>query len=450
MPDHVAIIGAGFAGTLQAINLVRHDGPRATLIERRQRAGEGVAYGDADPMHVLNVRAAKMSAFPDEPDHFVRWLRDTGHQATAACFVPRRVYGAYLRDLLQTARSAHPDRLEVVHDDATDLVQNNNAVRIHLAGGDTIEADVGVLALGNLPPHAPPGLQATELDPDCYFGDPWRQDVASGLTSSDRVLILGTGLTMVDMVLKLRREGFDGPIAALSRRGLLPHSHDDQPAYEPINERPKPEASTIVAAVRERAQVVGWRNAVDELRPFTQSLWRAANQQQRARFLRHLRPWWDSHRHRIAPFVAADFADQIAAGKLTVLAARTCGFSQEDGAVSVSYRRRGSSEIEAVKFRRLINCIGPQGDLSRTNDPLLRALVARGTVRPDADHLGIDVDAQCRVVGADGQSSDGLLAIGPMTRGAFWEIVAVPDIRVQTWSVARHLSNAHWVGGEGL
>ena len=33
--DHVAIIGGGFSGTLLAVNLLRHDGPRATLIERR-------------------------------------------------------------------------------------------------------------------------------------------------------------------------------------------------------------------------------------------------------------------------------------------------------------------------------------------------------------------------------------------------------------------------------
>jgi uncharacterized NAD(P)/FAD-binding protein YdhS len=401
-------------------------------------------------MHVLNVRAANMSAFPDEPDHFVRWLRDTGHEATARCFLPRRVYGAYLRALLLAASSASPDRLAVVQGDAVDLVNKGHGVSIQLAGGETIEADVGVLALGNLPPHSPPGLHKGQLDPDFYFGDPWRHGSASGLAAEDHVLVLGTGLTMVDMVLKLRREGFEGPITALSRRGLLPHSHDEQAPYEPITQRPKPEATKLLSAVRDRARAVGWRNAVDELRPFTQSLWRAADRQERGRFLRHLRPWWDSHRHRIAPFVAEDLDRQLASGKLKVMAARTCEFSQEDGGVLVTYRRRRSRDTEAAIFRRLINCIGPQGDLSRTSEPLLKSLAKRGMIRPDADHLGIDVDAQCRVVGTDDHSSDRLLAIGPMTRGAFWEIVAVPDIRVQTWSVARQLSNAHWVGGEGL
>lgn len=86
MIEHVAIIGAGFSGTLQAINLLRHEGPRATLIERAPVAGTGLAYGAAHPSHVLNVRAANMSAFPDDPSHFVRWLEARGvpDAATAA------------------------------------------------------------------------------------------------------------------------------------------------------------------------------------------------------------------------------------------------------------------------------------------------------------------------------------------------------------------------------
>lgn len=450
MTGHVAIVGGGFAGTLQAINLLRHDGPRATLIERRPRAGEGVAYGDADPSHVLNVRAEHMSALPDDPGHFVRWLQASGHPADAETFVGRTVYGAYLRAMLDRARAAAPDRLAVIQDSAIDL-ECGAGVRIALAGGGAVSADVAVLAVGNLPPHAPPGLDPDLLDPDCYFGDPWRDDPASGLAPDDRVLILGTGLTMVDMVLKLRRGGFGGRILAMSRRGLPPNAHAAQPPFEPIRDRPTVAASRLVAEVRARALTVGWRNAVDELRPFTQSLWGAADEAQRARFLRHLRPWWDVHRHRIAPRVAEALAASQRDGSLEIAAAKTMGFVQiGDAGIEVAFRRRGHTEPETARFRRLINCIGPQGDLARTDEPFLRRLIDRGLLRPDAAHLGIDVDAQSRVVAASGATSDRLLAIGPMTRGAFWEIVAVPDIRVQTWSVARRLSNAHWVGGEGL
>lgn len=450
MTDHVVIVGGGFAGTLQAINLLRHDGPRATLIERRARAGEGVAYGDADPSHVLNVRAASMSALPDEPDHFVRWLSKAGHEATERTFVPRKVYGTYLREMLTRACTSNPHRLTVVQDDAVDIEFGDTSLSVRLASGALVDADIAVLAVGNLPPHSPPGLNPAELDPDCYCANPWRQDPAVNLTDKDQVLILGTGLTMVDMVLKLRSDGFMGRITAMSRRGLLPHPHGAQASYDPIGERPASEASRLLASVRRRADAIGWRNAVDELRPFTQAMWRAADEAQRARFLRHLRPWWDIHRHRIAPAVAETLERFQADGTLDIIAAKASGFAQGSRTIGVRYRRRGENAAETKEFRRVINCIGPQGDLSRTDQPLLRSLVDRGHVRPDAAHLGIDVDAQSRVVSATGQASDRLLAIGPMTRGAFWEIVAVPDIRVQTWSVARRLSNAHWVGGEGL
>lgn len=450
MAGPIAIIGAGFSGTLQALNLLRHEGPATILIERRARAGEGIAYGDADPAHLLNVRAGNMSAFPDAPDHFVRWLRDGGHAADARTFVARPLYGAYLRALLETARTAHPDRLKVLHDEATDIAAGEHDMRIALASGATLSAGRVVLALGNLPPHAPPHLEPAELDRDSYLGNPWARDPGLGLSDRDDVLILGTGLTMVDMVLKLRRSGFAGRVTAISRRGLLPHEHDDQTPFEPIRERPAPEASHLVAAVRRRAEVVGWRNAVDELRPFTQSLWRVADETQRSRFLRHLRPWWDVHRHRIAPAVADTLKRQIAEGQLQVIAAKISAFAPGPRSVAVTFRRRGTEQQETRTFRRVLNCIGPQGDLARTDEALLQRLLARGLVRPDAAHLGIDVDPQHRVIGAGGDVSDRLLAVGPMTRGAFWEIVAVPDLRVQAWSLARRLCNAHWVGGEGL
>lgn len=451
MIEHVVIIGGGFAGTLQAINLLRHDGPVATLIERRAQAGEGVAYGDADAAHVLNVRAANMSAFPDRPDHFVAWLADSGHDADPSAFVQRVVYGQYLRSLLRAACAAQPNRLRIVHDAATDLSLTGETISVELESGAALEADAAVLAVGNLPPHTPPGIDPDALPAHLYLGDPWHGDPAEKLGPEDHVLILGTGLTMVDMVLKLRRHGFRGRITAMSRRGLAPKRHAAQANFEPIGVRPPATASRLVRAVRARADQVGWRNAVDELRPFTQSLWRAASEAGRRRFVRHLRPWWDIHRHRIAPEIAEALDEDLRTGRLAIIAGKLASATPSpDGGIAVSFRPRGDAELRETGFSRIINCTGPQGDLRRTDEPLLRTLAERGVLRPDRARLGIDVDAQSRVVSAGGRTSDHLLAIGPMTRGAFWEIVAVPDIRVQTWRVARRLSNAHWVGGEGL
>jgi uncharacterized NAD(P)/FAD-binding protein YdhS len=449
MIEHVAIIGAGFSGTLQAINLLRHDGPRATLIERAPVAGTGLAYGAAHPSHVLNVRAANMSAFPDDPSHFVRWLEGCGVADPASAFIPRVTYGEYLRELLEAALRNANGRLTLVRDEVADIDFTDGAATVQLRSR-TIAADAAVLAVGNLPPHDPPGLDPAALSPDRYKGDPWDASVPENLSADDTVLVIGTGLTMVDVVLLLDARGYRGKIVALSRRGLLPRSHAAGSDWDKIAERPATMASNLVHQLRARSGEIGWRNAVDELRPFTQAMWGNASEAERGRFLRHLRPWWDVHRHRLAPEVHARLTAVIERGQLEVIAGKTLGFAEGPDGIEVRMRRRGADASETLLAQRIVNCTGPLGDLARTEEPLLQKLAARGVIRPDAAHLGIDVDNQGQTINADGDPNGNLYALGPMTRGAFWEIVAVPDIRAQTWSVARRLSNAHWVGGEGL
>lgn len=450
MIRHVAIIGAGFSGTLQAINLLRHDGPRATLIERAPVAGEGLAYGAAYPGHVLNVRASNMSALPDDPDHFVRWLAANGAGDASATFVQRVTYGAYLRDLLGKALEEAGDRLRLVRGDAVDVEQAGRGARVLLADGTAIEADTAVVAVGNLPPHDPPGF-GTGLSAARYKSDPWDRSVPRGLKDTDTVLLIGTGLTTVDVALLLESSGFKGRIVALSRRGLVPQRHDAPgPMFPKLAERPVAAPSELVRMVRARGEQIGWRNAVDELRPYTQAMWANASDADRARFLRHLRPWWDVHRHRLAPRVADRLAAMIGRGQLEVVAGKTISAEEAPDGITVTWRRRGGDTVETLTAQRIVNCTGPQGDLSRTTEPLLATLYARGVIRPDPAHLGLDVDARAQTIAADGRSNDWLYALGPMTRGAFWEIVAVPDIRQQTWTLARRLSNAQWVGGEGL
>jgi len=445
---HVAIIGGGFSGALQAINLLRHRGPQATLIERRDTAARGVAYSAAHPDHLLNVRATNMSALPQDPDHFQRWL-ERRHPALAGGFAPRLVYGDYLAELLDEARLAAPERLALLRAEAIDLVRQGESWRIALADGRTITADAVVLAPGNLPPHVPPEIGPKSLPLGVFASDPWSKDVAEGLTDRDQLLVIGTGLTMVDIALLLDAGGFRGTIVALSRRGLIPRAHGPTEAST-LDQRPSPNAVGLLRHVRARADQVGWRAAVDELRPYTEGLWAAADLPERQRFLRHLRAWWDVHRHRVAPPVAAKIRTMLEEGRLRIVAGKLADISPHGDGARVCYRERAEDGIATLHVRRIINASGPQGDLLRTQDTLLRRLLERGLIRPDPLRIGLDVTQQSEVIGKDGQPQPTLLAIGPMTRGTFWEIVAVPDIRRQTWAVARKLSNAHWVGGEGL
>lgn len=447
---HIAIIGGGFSGALLGINLLRHEGPRATLIERTPAAGRGTAYGTLHDGHLLNVRAANMSAFPDDKAHFARWLADAARGGPDS-FAPRRTYGDYLEELLRAAAAAAPERLALVRGEAVDLHEHGgDGAEIVLADGARIRADAVALAIGNLAPSPPPGIDAARLGADVYVPDPWRGDLAAGLARDDRLLVIGTGLTMIDVALLLEARGFAGSVLALSRRGLLPHGHAPVTMPPPPPERPPVAPAALLAAVRARADAVSWRAAVDELRPVTQDLWRAMTLDERRRFLRHLRPWWDAHRHRIAPEVAARIAAMRGDGRLAVAAGRIVAVEPAGGGARVTIRRRGADAAETITVRRIVNATGPQGDVRRTDEPLLRALHARGRIRADPLGIGIDVDRESRAIAADGTASDALMVLGPMTRGEFWEIVAVPDIRRQVWSVARRLSNAHWVEGEGL
>lgn len=436
MADHVAIVGGGFSGTMLAAQLARAGASRVTLIERCKEPGRGLAYGAADPIHLLNVRSANMSAWPDEPDHFVRWLEARGATAAAAGFAPRRLFGTYVQE--QLAETA--GKVEVLKADAEDLDVFATGVRTRLTDGRSVDADAAVLAIGNLPPPAPPGIDPSRLQPGSFFGDPWQAGVAEGLGPDDAVLVIGTGLTMVDMVLLLDERGFAGPILAVSRRGLTPRAHSaGPPPADRRQQAPGTNPSALLREVRARGEAVGWRHAVDELRPFTQQMWRDAPVDHRRQFLRHLRPWWDVHRHRIAPEVHARVTAMIERGQLQVAAGKLMGGETLDRAASVRWRPRGSDEVETFSAARIINCTGPEGDLPRSPEPLLRDLLEKGAIRPGPVGIGVDVDPEMRVIDAGGSADPRLFAVGPLTRGALWEIVAVPDIRVQVQKLARTL-----------
>lgn len=450
--DHVVIVGGGFSGTLLAINLMRHGGPRATLVERRPRQlARGVAYSAAHPSHLLNVRAGNMSALPDEPDHFVRWL-DARGEGDRKTFVPRTIYGTYLREMLDDTVARSDGRLVHVEGEvcALDMVAGDG-VSLTMADGGRIAADTAVLAMGNLPPHTPPGLAPDDLPEGVYAADPWASDIAEGLGADDTIVLVGTGLTAIDAALLLDARGFEGQILAISRRGLSPRRHvDGAPAPRGVSDKPQGELSDLVRHVRARTAEDGWRTAVDELRPVTQMLWAAASEALRGRFLRHLRPYWDVHRHRLAPHVADRVEALVAEGRLRFTAGKMVSTKPAGRGADLTWRPRGETDAVVTRVARIVNCTGPQGDLLRSDESLFRHLLANGSIRPDPLRLGVDVDAQSRAIRRDGTPEDRIHCIGPMTRGGLWEVVAVPDIRQQSWDLARRLSNAQWVGGEGL
>jgi uncharacterized NAD(P)/FAD-binding protein YdhS len=429
---HVAVVGAGLSGALQAIHLVLAGAGKVSLIERSRVPGRGVAYGTDRPEHLLNVPARRMTAYADRPDHFTLWWAARGGDEEG--YAPRMVYGDYVR--AQLAEAMHG--IEIVHGEAVDIVATDAGEAVRLADGRTIAADAVVLAPGNLEPAVPGKFDVAALGA-AWVGDPWAADLGEGLGADDMIVILGTGLTAVDTALTLDARGFTGRILALSRRGLAPRAHEPrEPMVAPQEDLPA-SCTGMTRRLRRRSTEVGWRSAVHEMRSITQGLWRDAPEAERRRFLRHLRPWWDVHRHRIAPAVGATIARLEAEGRLSFAAGKILAIEPAGGGARLTWRPRGSEAIETVTAKQVVNCTGPEMNIVRAGEPMFDALIAAGRIRPDKLRIGLDVDWDCRVLGADGAPSATLSAIGPVTRGTFWESVAVPDIRVQADRVAKRL-----------
>jgi len=323
--------------------------------------------------------------------------------------------------------------------EAVAVTREGEGEAIQLAGGETLRADAVILSIGNLPPIVPAVIPA-DLPEGVFVADPWAGDIAAGLSAGDRVLLIGTGLTAIDAALTLEASGFEGRIIAISRRGMVPRPHDRSLLEVPnLPERPSGGMAEMTRMVRSNAERIGWQAAVDQLRPHTQALWASAPAGRRKRFLRHLRPYWDVHRHRIAPEIGERIEAMQRQGRLSFEAGKLVSVEPSGAAARVTWRRRGADGTEELTVTRIVNCTGPRGDVTRSGEPLLEQLAAAGRVRPDPCRIGIDVDENCRVIAGDGTPSPSLYAIGPMTRGALWEVVAVPDIRVQTDKLARQI-----------
>jgi uncharacterized NAD(P)/FAD-binding protein YdhS len=451
----VAIIGAGFSGTLLSLWLqaLSPAGTRICLIERRRRFGVGLAYSSDNPNHLLNVPAGRMSAFADAPTDFVDWLRRQRPNRlgdvlpTESAFVPRRLYGAYLEDLLQRARGHdHPARLELMQDDVVGVRDCASGVTLTVASGASLTAQLAVLAVGTT---APRPLHADILTLDkagLWRGSPWEQAAFTALDPRASVLLIGTGLTMVDAVISLLDAGHTGPIHALSRHGLLPRRHAGRHAPAISLPRPLPQGlaalTRLIRVKAEEAIAAGsaWQPVVDSLRPVTQDIWRALSTTDRRRFVRHLRAWWDVHRHRIPPQIADRIEAAEDSGQLRVSAGRMVRCRVDDGHACVVFRRREGGAVQVLHAARVVDCTGSGTDITRTADPLLQALLRRGAVRPDPLRLGLDVSAEGAAFSGAGLASSRLFAIGPLTKGAHWEITAVPDLRGQCRDLARLLA----------
>ncbi len=433
----VAIVGAGFSGVALAVHLARRGrgAPRVILIDKNQ-FGRGLAYGTEDRAHLLNVRASNMSLFADKPDHFSAWLVRRGESEGE--FAARALYGRYIQNALARTTGLFSPvmcrRGEVVS-----CGRSANGWRLGV-GDAEIEADVVVLAMGNRNPAPLPALEAAGID----AVDPWDASELRRIPQGD-VLLLGTGLTMVDAALSLSSKRGSGVIYALSRRGLLPRAHAAQaPPSSPAPVQLPDSLSGALAAFRAEVQAAAargepWQFVMDRLRPQTTMIWRRLPAESQRRFLRHLRPWWDTHRHRMAPAAAKQIEALQRQGRLRVLAGELVSAEPRGRSILILHRQRGSLVRHRLQVAGVVNCTGSVNDPRGADDPLIQQMLTDGLARPHATGIGLDVDADGRVIDATGAAHADLFTIGPPTQGAFWESTAVPNIRVSAAHLAQLL-----------
>lgn len=458
-PADILIIGGGLSGTMLAVQLLRLPGQRKILIiEPRAELGRGEAYSAVELGHTLNGNAARMSVDPDNPDDLTQWL--TAHIAgggwpesaeqdvpVSELFPPRGLFGVYVQQRLAEARAVgalQGSTVEHICAEAVDLQSDSGSMQLTLSDGRILRGSQAVLATGMFPAARTPQTQSSGLNAAAL--DPWDVAAMRELDPQSTVLIIGSGLTMVDTVVSLEQAGHRGPIEVFSRHGLLPHVRRQPPAWvdflaaDHSIRTPRQLVRELRRHCRDAiAQGIDWQAPLDTVRAHIARLWSQATDVQRRQFVRHVRPWWESHHHRSPPLSAELIERLHKEGRLRIHAASFKGIEPgASDAVAIRIRARGETETGVVSGAALINSSGIEYDWRRVARPLPQQLLARGLVQPGPLALGIRAKDGA-VVDAEGRVSSQLFAMGPPLRGMWWESTAVTDVAAQAKALARRL-----------
>jgi uncharacterized NAD(P)/FAD-binding protein YdhS len=439
----IAIVGGGASGVILAAHLMRVSGgqARVSLVERSPRIGRGMAYSTELPEHRLNVAANRMSAFPEDPLHFWGWYRSRNPEAAdePARFLPRRDYGRYLGDVFAAAvdTASGSGGLVRIEAECVSIAQVSGGLDLRLSNGTSLAAQIGVLATGHDPePH-----------PDRVFASAGPN--VPPIDIDRRVVILGSGLSMIDAWLTLQARGHRGEIVAVSRRGLLPLPHGEHRNPIRLDRADIPFGTELSYFVRWFSDLIDareaaggdWRDVIDGIRPFNQQIWRDWPISAKRRFLAHAKAWWDVHRHRIAPDIHARAHEAIENGRLRLISGKVMDTEDHvDGTIDLVVRLRHSGDRIVLQDVSVLDCTGIVRDPETGSNPLISSLITAGMARTDPLRIGLDVTSDCSIVNVRGEPSDRLFAVGPLTRGTFFEIDAVPEIREQCRRLAMRLA----------
>jgi uncharacterized NAD(P)/FAD-binding protein YdhS len=423
------VIGGGFSGCAIAAHLAAHAPHDFSLaLFEPDELGRGAAYGTRHPEHLLNTRAHMMSIYADEPDHFVRWLGSRGRPES---FVSRRLYGDYVGEVAQRAFERRrfrlvPDRVRTARRD------ERGGFVVESARGTRVQTRAGVLATGNALPSGAALPRDVLLHPG-YVADPWRFDYRS---VGGRVLVVGSGLTALDVLVALDACGHRSRVDIVSRHGRYPAVHAEVAPCDVIPALDTRDARALLRSFRRHVEQakrrgIDWRSVVDAIRPEAEATWRRLPPVEQRRFERHLRPHWERHRHRAPARVEAVREKYERSGRLRVHAGRLVDLQRSDATIRL---RSGDTTILNPDW--IVNCSGVGGVAAMARQPLLGWMLADGLVSAEPQGLGFRVNRNLEAIGSSGAPTQGLWIVGSPVRGSRFEATAVPELRVMAANVA--------------
>ncbi|HMT28825.1 MAG TPA: FAD/NAD(P)-binding protein [Bacteroidia bacterium] len=452
----IAIIGGGFSGTMTAIHLMRQSDVslHIILINHRYPLAKGIAYSSYSNKHLLNVAAKNMSAFPDKSDDFLKWLKNHDNYGALdqnelpGTFLPRNIYGKYLKDTFENAirKKSENVTIEFIHDEAIDLEIKDSRVQVYFSVSPTVIADKVVLAMGNPDPRHPDFNNDKFLNSNRYFPNPWLNTAVSHPDIEENILIVGNGLTMVDVVLGLREKNFQGKIYSLSPHGfrILPH-RKFEPYTGLLEEIHPPYKLKDLVSIfkshvnKQRKKGESGEAVVDALRPLTQKIWQDLNEKEKERFMYYLRHMWGVARHRLPMDVHKYIQQMILDDKLEIVAGKILSVDEHESSAQVSIQRKNNQDVLKIDVSRIINCTGPESNITKIKNPLIRNMLESKIVSPGDLQMGFKAKADGTIIHPDGSESQSLFTIGSWLKGVLWESTAVPELRTQAKNLAEKL-----------
>jgi len=451
---HVAIIGNGFSGLMVARHLIDLGDTNLSIsiFEKQHPPGQGIAYSPQSEKVLLNVVAAKMSAFPDKPTHFVEWLSKQTQflnddiELLKNSFVSRSIYGKYLNELwIETLELALSKKihLELFQLEITDLIYSETKICIQSFNNE-FKVDKVILATGNQLPGNPKGLKGDSLLSNRYFQNPWNYKLDS-IDTQKPIFIIGNGLTMVDTVIQLREQNRSNKIISLSPHGfhILPHRNFSYTLPDWVSElSQQPTLLELVSAINKQLKSlhkhgISAEPLIDSIRPHTQRFWRGFSYSEKARFMRHFRHLWGLARHRL-PFITYDIIQKERInGSLSIISGNIISAHPVENGIEIIYYDNTIKQNQTIIAEALINCTGPESDITKTNSSLLQNCLKKGYIQQDELKLGISANINTfETINSAGKENWQVFTIGNLLRGELWESTAVNELRIQAKNLA--------------